>query len=180
MRKRRLYSHPISGIFVYLVLGVFAVVSMVMVLVGSQSYRQAEERASRNNANRLASAYIKGRLREADASGMLQADDLTGSDMLRIDYPDDGTSVILYVYNGMLYDWHTLTDLADRFEIPEVPGPVPGADYAGGAMVIPSPNGEMICPMDELHVSGEGQLLTVRFRQGETWTNVEYTVRSVQ
>ena len=39
------HSHAISGVFVFLLLGVFAVFSTVMVLLGAKAYRAAAARS---------------------------------------------------------------------------------------------------------------------------------------
>ena len=54
--KQKLSSHAVSGLFVFLLLGVFAVFSTVMVLLGVKAYRGAVERTEAHNASRISSA----------------------------------------------------------------------------------------------------------------------------
>ena len=179
------HKHTISGVFVFLLLGIFAISSTVMVLIGASAYNGSTERSAEHNEERLASAYVRGRLREADRQGVLDPEQLDGADMLKIINDQDGTATVLYVYDGMLYEWFTLKSLAERFEGPEqegtgmqAQGPDEGEGQGSGVVVVQSARGESVCALDEMSVSMEGNLLTVRLRNGQEWTSVDYAVRS--
>lgn len=176
MNRRTQQRHSISGIFVFLILGIFAISSTVMVLIGAQAYKGSADRYESHNAERIASSYIRSKLREADAQGMLRIEaggmtvaadaetgdgQASGSPVLQIVNEEEGTVTLLYVYEGMLYEWYTLRELAQD------------------AASLNGRNGESVCPLDEMQVqTGENGLLTVRLREGDTWTEVVYTLRS--
>ena len=150
-------SHAISGVFVFLLLGIFAVFSTVMVLLGAKAYKATADRAAEHNAGRIASAYMRSMVRGDDCRDALRVDDIGGIPAVTMLYEYDGEEYItmIYAYDGMLREWFTYAN-AD-FE-PEY--------------------GEAVCAVDELKASLSGHLLSVQMRHGDTWTNVDIALRS--
>ena len=66
-------SHAISGVFVFMLLGIFAVFSTVMVLLSAKAYRGVVDKAAMHNSVRVASSYIRTMLRSDDETGVLCA-----------------------------------------------------------------------------------------------------------
>ena len=66
MNRSGTSSHSITGLFVFLLLGIFGVFSIVMVLMGVKAYRGTVERSDLNNNTRIASSYIRSMLRTDD------------------------------------------------------------------------------------------------------------------
>ncbi len=166
--KQKLSSHAVSGLFVFLLLGVFAVFSTVMVLLGVKAYRGAVERTEAHNASRISSAYIRSMLRADDETGAFSAESCEGSVgepgaeetvtvnalTLRNDYGEEYITRI-YVYNGFLREWFT------RASEPFRPD-----------------QGEVVCPVDEMTVESNGSLLTVHLRTGNTTQDVLCSLRA--
>ena len=48
-------NHAISGVFVFLLLGIFAIFSTIMVVMGAKAYRGMVEKADVHNSIRVAS-----------------------------------------------------------------------------------------------------------------------------
>ena len=166
--KQKLSSHAVSGLFVFLLLGVFAVFSTVMVLLGVKAYRGAVERTEAHNASRIASAYIRSMLRaddEAGAFSLESCEGLVGEPgaeetvtvnvlTLRNDYGEEYITRI-YVYDGFLREWFT------RASEPFYPD-----------------QGEVVCPAEELTAEIKGSLLTVHLRTGDTTQDVRCSLRA--
>ena len=160
--KQKLSSHAVSGLFVFLLLGVFAVFSTVMVLLGVKAYRGAVERTEAHNASRISSAYIRSMLRSDDEAGAFSLESCEGvvgepgaeqsvtvdTLTLRNDYGEAYITRI-YVYDGFLREWFT------RASEPFHPD-----------------RGEIVCPADEMTVESTGSLLTVHLRTGDTTQDV--------
>ena len=51
-----------QGVFVFVLLGLFAVMSTLMVLLGAQMYRNTVDKTTENNEGRVLTAYVRGRL----------------------------------------------------------------------------------------------------------------------
>ena len=152
-------SHSISGVFVFLLLGIFAVFSTVMVLLGAKAYKSTADRADQHNANRIAGAYMRSMVRSDDAENALMVEDLGGicAVTMKNEYDDEDYLTRLYVYDGMLREWFS---------------------YAG-AYFIPE-NGEAVCEVDEMEAELTSHLLTVRFRKGDEWTAVRVALRAAE
>ena len=71
-------SHVISGVFVFLLLGLFAVFSTVMVLMGAKAYKGTADRAAEHNAQRIAGAYVRSMVRSDDQNGGVRVEDVDG------------------------------------------------------------------------------------------------------
>lgn len=212
MKQIKQPSHVISGVFVFLLLGIFAVFSTVMVVMGAKAYKGTADRAAEHNAARLAGAYIRSMVRSDDEEAAVRAEviqavahpqdeeeeygeypeeeaapaqeetgaaedapeaDEAGETPEEEDAPGVAVTVPaivmentyggeayvtrIYVYGGMLREWNTSADM--DFE-PE--------------------NGEAICPADEMNVSLENGILTVRLRSGEAWNQVDIALRTAR
>ena len=150
-------SHSISGVFVFLLLGIFAVFSTVMVLLGAKAYKATAERAADHNASRIASAYMRSMVRADDSLDSLSVEDLDGLPAVTMRYEYDGVEYLtrIYVYEGMIRE--LFTDAETEFE----------PDY-----------GEVVCAVDEMKASLSGHLLRVQMRYGDEWTNVDIALRA--
>ena len=72
MKKQKLTPHAITGVFTFLLLGLFAVFSTLTVVMGAGAYRSISARAERDSSDRLASAYLRSMLRARDEAGSLR------------------------------------------------------------------------------------------------------------
>ena len=149
-------SHTISGVFVFLLLGIFAVFSTVMVLLGARAYRNIAEQADGHNAARLSTAYVRSMIRSDDEENAVAPEDVNGirTITMRNVYDEEEYITRIYVYDGMLREWFASADL--DFE-PE--------------------NGEAVCAADEMAAELNGPLLTVRVRSGNAWHEVNIALR---
>ena len=168
MKKNSAPSHVISGVFVFLLLGLFAVFSTVMVLLGTKAYRAAVERTGVHNTARINTAYIRTMLRADDEEGVFSVEEVEGTvyedgavrtvpvETLTL-YNDYGEKYVtrIYVYGGSLREWFTRASEPFRAD-----------------------GGEVVCPADELIAEQTGNLLTVRVRAGEEWSTVYLALRA--
>ncbi len=150
-------SHVISGVFVFLLLGIFAVFATLRVLLGARAYMSTAERAAEHNASRIASAYMRSMVRADDSLDSLSVEDLDGLPAVTMRYEYDGEEYLtrIYVYEGMIRE--LFTDAETEFE----------PDF-----------GEVVCVMDEMKASLSGHLLRVQMRFGDEWTNVDIALRA--
>lgn len=107
--KRRGVQHGMQGVFVFVLLGLFAVMSTLMVLLGAQMYRNTVDHSTRNNEDRVLSAYVRSMVRAEDAAGAVEIEDNGGIRTLTLyeTAEDDGYVTMLYCYDGQLYEWYT-------------------------------------------------------------------------
>lgn len=135
MNRQR--GHAVSGAFVFLLLGVFAVFAAVMVLFGAQAYRGAVEEAAAHSDARILQSFIVNAVQADDAAGAVTVEPETNA--LRIDYDFDGERYIkrIYCHEGALRELFTDAD----------------SDFDPA-------DGEVICEADTLTLSMEENLIT--------------------
>jgi len=118
MRQRRSFlsgSHTIASAFVFLQLGLFALLSTMLILLGVQGYRTEAARSESHNRYRILSSYIRSMVRSQDDAGSVEAEK---EDMLAISYDYEGTRYVtrIYVHDGMLREWFSDEDYPFRPE----------------------------------------------------------------
>ena len=150
-------AHPIAGVFVFLLLGIFAVFSTLMVLTGAKAYRGTVDRSDAHNRARIASSYIRSMLRADDGEGTLQIEDLDGIRAITLmnTYDDESYATRIYVYDGMLRE--LFTDAAEPFD-PEW--------------------GEPVCEAEALSAEFLDGLLHVTVTAGGTGSEIFYAPRT--
>ena len=141
MNSRGNISHSIQGLFVFVLLGLFAVMSTLMVLLGALMYHGTVEKTNKNNETRVMSAYVRSMVRAEDAAGNVSVEKADGEDRLALYEDIDGEAYVTWLY---LYDGHLCEQFteADNAFSPE--------------------GGTTICPANSFAAEIENQLLTVK------------------
>ena len=144
--KRRNIQHSMQGVFVFVLLGLFAVMSTLMVLLGAQMYRNTVDHAARNNEDRVMAAYVRSMVRAEDADGAVSVESQNGVDTLALREELDGEGYVtwLYCHEGQLYE--QFTSEGDEFD---------------------PADGTPICPAQRFAPRIEGGLLTVDMTDGK-------------
>ncbi len=150
-------QHTISGVFVFLLLGIFAVFGTVMVLLGAKVYRSISEVSGFHNQSRITSSYLRSMVRADDETDTLFIEELNGTSVItmRNVWDDEAYVTKIYVYDGMLREWFASEELP--FE-PE--------------------NGEEICAAEDLQAELEPHMLNIRIMTGGVWRNVNIALRA--
>ena len=151
-------NHAISGVFVFLLLGIFAIFSTIMVVMGAKAYRGMVEKADVHNSIRVASSYIRTMLRSNDETGVLRVEDVNGIQTITMenDYGDIYVTRI-YLYDGKLREWFALAD------IPFEPA-----------------NGETVCSLDTMQAELKDGLLHVVVSEHGTEMEIDYAPRTTE
>ena len=149
--RRKGTSHAISGAFVFLLLGVFAVISTLLVLLCAQAYRNTVDQTGLHRDERIIQSFIRNTLRGEDTENAFGVADKDGVSTLTIlnDFGDEKYIRYLYCYDGMLRDLFISEN--DTFE----------PTY-----------GEEVCPAESFSASFADGLLTVDMTdvEGKTYT----------
>lgn len=140
----RHYSMP--GVFVFVLLGLFAVLSTLMVLLGAQLYRATVEHADVSSAQRILTSYVRTMTRGQDHENAVSIEEIDGVKTLAFREDIDGDAYVtrIYPYEGQLRE--LFTEEAYAFD-PEW--------------------GEVICPAEEFDPEIRDDLLTVRMINGK-------------
>ena len=134
-------SHSISGAFVFMLLGIFAVFSMLLVVLGARAYRATVDGASAHTRKRIAAAFVRNAVRAQDERGAIAVEEHDGLPVLALTSELDGESYVQYIYgyNGQLCELFT------------------SAEYG-----FAPEDGEAVCAAQTFEPTLEGDLLTVR------------------
>ena len=128
------------GVFIFALLVAFALLSLVVVLVGAQSYRMINSTAERSYLSRTGLSYLAGKVRAADEAGMLEIHEEDGLDVLALSSLHAGERYITYIY-------------CDKSQVRE---------YFARTDAAFSPSyGENICPAADMRITLEQGLLTI-------------------
>lgn len=137
-------NHSIAGLFVYLLLGLFAVMSLALVLLGIKTYAAAAEKTRTHNTERILTNYVRTVLRSADGESEIYTEECGGVTVLTVRYGEDEDAYYtrIYAHEGYLCEQFTAADI--DFE-PE--------------------NGERLCACAAFTPKIEGSLVTLTFTQ---------------
>lgn len=86
------------GAFIFALLAAFALLSLVIVVVGARSYRMINATAEHAYVSRTGLSYLMGKVRSADEAGMLQVRSENGADVLVLGGLHDGERYNTYIY----------------------------------------------------------------------------------
>lgn len=157
--KSKATKHSISSAFIFLLVGVFAVFSLLLVLIGVGAYRGVVEDASQNAQVRTSLSYIANKVRAADATGEVRVEDWQGVPVLVMQewYDADLYETRLYFLpdeqGGGLYEHFMYTGDAQDWT------PADGDRIADiSALTIKSEAGRLVLGM----TTTDGQPLTLR------------------
>lgn len=144
--RRSDVQHSMQGVFVFVLLGLFAVMSTLMVLLGAQMYRDTVDHTTTNNEDRVLAAYVRSMVRAQDAAASVRVENCGGVEALKMTSEDAGRSFTtwLYCYDGSLYEHYTS---ASDDLMPE--------------------KGTAICPAGSFSPRIEGSLLTVELTDAD-------------
>lgn len=98
MEGVRARGHVISGAFVFLLLGVFAVVSTLMVLLSAQFYRATVAQTRTNSGQRVLCSYLMNVVRGNDAVDEVRVTNIDGVDVLALGCDAGGVRYETYIY----------------------------------------------------------------------------------
>jgi hypothetical protein len=135
-----------QGVFVFVLLGLFAVMSTLMVLLGAQMYRNTVDRSTANNEDRVLGAYVRSMIRAEDTRDAMAVGEYDGVKTLAMREDLDGEPYVtwLYCYDGQMYEYFTSDDGTFNPE-----------------------SGTAICPAQRFEPSLENGLLTVDMINGK-------------
>ena len=159
MIRQKSSSHAISGLFVFLLLGIFAVFGTVIVVLGVKAYRGVNERSDAHMSRRIGPAYLRSMLRSADTMDGIVLETIDGIETISLidRYGDDEYATRIYVSDGHLCEW--FSDVSLPFE--------PGS-------------GDTVCEAEALSAHAEDGHLTVTLTAGGETHDITCALRAAR
>ena len=138
-------EHSMQGAFIFVLLGMFALMSTLMVLLGAQMYRATVEHSEDNNQGRLLSAYVRSMIRAQDSGQTIEITEENDVPVLCMKEDWDGDVYVtrLYQHDGSLYEYYSSAE--QPFDLGD---------------------GTAICEAGSFKATLDGQLLTINMTDG--------------
>lgn len=127
-------GRSVSSLFVYVLIGLFALLCVMAVLVGAGVYRSVTVEQEAHSTERILTAYVRSMVRSHAEEGAVSVEKGTDGDMLVLTetYDDEELVTRLYCYEGRLCEQFTYA--GDPFE-PESGEVVCDAESLSAAVV---------------------------------------------
>lgn len=109
-RNAAAFGGPVKGAFAFALLAAFALISLLIVLLGARVYRLVEDTSERNFESRTALSYVAGKVRALDAADAVNVETIDGADVLVLTAAYNGTRYNTYIY----YDGGSLCECFAR------------------------------------------------------------------
>lgn len=93
--KKALNAHSVSGVFVFFLIGMFAVLAATLTPVSFRAYRSVSQASAKNSEGQIALSYLLGKVHSAEAVGLQTVD---GTDVLCLGETIDGESYETRIY----------------------------------------------------------------------------------
>jgi hypothetical protein len=153
-------THSISGVFIFLLLGLFALFATLAVVLSAKAYRNSEERSEAHNEYRLLSSYVRSMVRAEDGPASFRVEKTEGVTTLTMEENYDGDRYLtrLYCSGGKLREW--FSDAENPF-VPE--------------------DGEPVCDAEDFYALIKDRLLSVGLKsRSGGWVNLSIALYSEQ
>lgn len=104
----------LRGIFIFALLAAFALLSLIVVVVGARSYRMINASAERAFVSRTGLSYLIGKVRGADESGAIEIRSENGQSVLTLAQQIEGERYLTYIYcdGSAVREYFARADLA--------------------------------------------------------------------
>lgn len=110
-------SNPVSGLFVFVIMGVFAMLALLIVVLGAQVYQRIIDRGETSAGMRIALSYVANKVRGMDADGAIEVTEIGGIPVLILQETVDDELLLthIYHYEGELKEQYGYA--GDEFEL---------------------------------------------------------------
>ncbi len=107
-------KHSITGVFAFLLLGLFALMSAVLVVFGAKAYQRTVQMGELHNEQRILSSYLRSMVRALDENGNIDTGTVEGVNVISMTetYGEDAYVTYLYCSDGYLREWFSEADAA--------------------------------------------------------------------
>lgn len=106
-KRNKTIEHSVDGIFTFALISIFAILALLIVVIGTKVYKDIVETSQINNEVRSSLSYVSNKVRSNDGEGTITIDTKDGMDVLRIGHEYDGEpyETIIYFYEGAIYEY---------------------------------------------------------------------------
>lgn len=109
---QRTHSHPVSGLSILSLIGLFALLCLLTVVLSLQAFEGITADVTQQGNRRLAASYLQNRIRSCDAQNAISVTEKEGIPCLQLRQGD--LYSLIYVQDGQLME--QLWDETDAFD----------------------------------------------------------------
>lgn len=160
-RKAVVSRHSVSSLFVFFLIGLFAVLAVTLTLVGVRAYRSVSDASVNNSEGQIALSYLLNKVHSGDQEGGVQLKTLNGQQVLclRETVEEQVFETRIYFAAGALREYYALEE--EEFD-PEMGEPI--ATLQGLSMEMTQP---WLLKAQAVQPDGKQQEISVALRAGE-------------
>lgn len=105
--------HSIEVVFVFILFSIFAILSMLLIFIGSENYQSIIEAQDSNMNSRTGLSYISNKIHANDRKNAVSIDTIDGVSVLALQFQGDGTEYknLIYCYDGAIREALTFPDM---------------------------------------------------------------------
>lgn len=110
--------HMVDLLFVIVLFCVFAISALMLVMIGSNVYKETVSNMDQNYSTRTSFAYITEKIRQSDSQGAISIGSLDGTDTLILTTASNNTvyNTYIYMYDGYLKELFAKSDATISLE----------------------------------------------------------------
>lgn len=111
-----LRTHRVPGVFVFVLIGLFAVMSLTLSLIGLRVYHSVTDTADANSDSQMLLSYLGNKVHAHDTAGGVTVAQQDGLSTLRFLETLEGETYVttVYAYQGAV--WERLAPVSEAFE----------------------------------------------------------------
>ncbi len=130
----------VSGVLTFALLAAFALLALLVVVMGARVYKTINDTAESTHASRTAMSYLIGKVRAGDEAGMIGVQSVDGADVLTLGgvYGGETYYTYIYYYDGGIREY-----------------------FASAEQTFCADYGEEIVEAQALRISLDGSMLTI-------------------
>ena len=115
-RKGNAGGQNMGGLFTFALVGIFAILALLVAVVGVQAYQSVLDTTERNNEVRASMSYFINKVRAGDGMNSVRVGEFDGHCALLIDHNYDGDEYQTRIFyrDGALYE--QLASMEDEFD----------------------------------------------------------------
>lgn len=104
-------THRVNGVLMLVVYGIFALFSLLLVVVGARVYRNIVSTGQKNMQTRAAFSYVAGKLRMSTRpAGSLELREENDITILVLGTPTEGYETRIFYYDGAIRELYQASD----------------------------------------------------------------------
>jgi len=115
-RTRASGGSGMSGLFTFALIGLFAILSLLVAVIGVRAYQSVIEINGHNNDTRASLSYISNKVRTGDEAGAIRIEEKDGIPMVSIEQVVEDELFVTQIYFFENALWEQSSTLDDEYE----------------------------------------------------------------